>query len=286
MRNTIARAAGRARRALALLALVLAPWSVQAQVPGVSNELEAEMLQRVAAEAQRLYGSDEAMDATVARLYGIRISPAHVGVARAQLRSVLLHESYHRYLLQLVLPIAGPGTTDAQLRSAVMEGVSVLQAKGLLRLPAERHEDFAHHLLEMTRVLPPEVCKGLFLGTVPLADANMIERAYMASLPLARFEHIVTLYIDAAKAELERQPNARSLSAEQAALANQAHKLAMVRKVRAALSPEAVARVLRERQDAPARDACTLFTLTIEAMVDLPEPYRTWRILQFVREMQ
>lgn len=286
MRDTLPGMARLVSGGLAVLLWALAPWWACAQSVDAASELERRILATLADESQRLYGSDEAMDAAVARAYGTLISAAHVEVARTSLRRVLLHADFHRYLLQLVMPIAGADTTQAQIRSAVLEGVGTLQAKGLLRLPAERQEDFAHHTLGMIRALPPEVCKGVFLSRVTTAEANMIERAYIAGLPLAQFEQVLTMYTDAALAELQRYPPSRILGNEQGALADQAHKQAILRKFRGALGPEAVARVFRDREGAPARDACTVFTLTMEAMVDLPEPYRSWRILQFVREMQ
>jgi hypothetical protein len=286
MRKTFAGIARISGLALVVLVCTLLPFSASAQPDRALGDLERSVLATMEEEARRLYGSDEAMDAAVARVYGTRISAAHVEVARTRLRRVMLHREFHRYLLQLLLPIASAETTPAQVRSAMLEGIAALQAKGLLRLPAQRQEDLAHHMLEMIRVLPPEVCKGFFFSTVSTGDANLMERAYIASLPLEKFDLILTLYTDAALAELENFPVARTLSPEQAALADQAHTQAMLRKFRGALSPEAVARVFRDRLAAPAQDACTLFTLTVEAMVDLPEPYRTWRILQFVRDMQ
>jgi hypothetical protein len=286
MRNSIATMACIIRRGVMLLAWALVPLSAFAQPEGISPDFEARALAALTAEAERLYRGDEAMDASIERVYGTRISPAHVEVARERLRRVVLNVDFHRYLLQLMVPIASAETTPAQMRSAALEGMATLQAKGLLRMPAARQEDFVHHMLEMLRVLPPEVCKGLYLSTVSTADSNLLERAYIASLPLARFDQIVTLYSDAVLAELARTPSARSLSREQAALADQAHKLAMQRRFRSAFAPDALARLLRDREGAPARDACTLLTLTFETMADLPEPYRAWRILQFVSELQ
>ena len=65
-----------------------------------------------------------------------------------------------------------------------------------------------------------------------------------------------------------------------------AYDKAMRRRVRAQTPKDAITRVNADSAGAPAGEVCAVMTASVQAMLDLPEPYKSWQLTGFVQSMQ
>jgi hypothetical protein len=156
----------------------------------------------------------------------------------------------------------------------------------MLRLKTESQAAFVSHILALARGVDSENCKAMFLGKLSTAEAAALERKYVAGLPLEQFQSILNLYRDATVAELAAYPDVRTITPEQAALAEKVFDDSAKKRVLAAVPTDVLRRVGQDAAAAPAEEVCTTIVTYSESMLDLPEPYRSWKLTRFAESMQ
>lgn len=262
------------------VALVLAmPANAQSiTVPQLAN--------RLAIDLKSQFGTTEQLNAAITRTYGEQLSPEKEEVARNTLRVLMSNDAVPMYLAKLLVPIYGPGITRKEVASAMAEGLAQMQVKGLARLSADRQAAFVTHMVSMTKAIPASVCKAMFGGRLDTNASAAIERRYIASLPLDRFEAITNLYKEAAEAELAEYPDARVINHSQAKLAEKVYEAASAKRLRAKLPQAVIQRVLQGVDSAPPSEVCSVMSESIAGMLDMSEPYRSWQLTRFTQSMQ
>jgi len=268
--------------ALALALAVLSPvamWPCEARAQSKSAEQIAVSVRLVLREQ---YGTPEQIDAVVHRLYGATLSPQKAEVARRTFLTLAFHKAFPMYLGKLLEPIYRAGVTStAQIKPLVQDGVEHTFGKGFTRISAEQQEVLLRHVLDMFRALEPSECKRMFLGQVSTTEFDALERRFAAELPLEKFKALNEVYVAAMEAELNGYPDARSVSTEQAKLADEALNRAADKRI----PREVFDRVVADVPNASPTDACSFMTSFSESMLDLDEPYRSWLLTQFVGNM-
>ncbi len=203
------------------------------------------------------------------------------------MRSSLTDDNLAAYFGGVFAPLAGSSLTQQQLTSAAMEAMVSLQIKGLSRLSSERQALFVTHLIGTMLWLSPTDCKALALGQMSTAQSAKIERSYIASLPVGRFEAVTMLYGEAIKAEMRRFPDVRTVNAEQAQLAETVYEKALENNLRRMMSQETLQRfAITGLEAAPATEACVFLQASTAALLDMPEPYKSWQLARFTLSMQ
>ncbi|HEY6510915.1 MAG TPA: hypothetical protein VI032_03000 [Burkholderiaceae bacterium] len=268
-----------ASAALALAALMAAmPASAQAPAPSKAAE-------QLRTEIALQFGAEEQLDAALKKAYGVELTEEKAAVSRRALRALLFNDATADYIAKSLTPDRVPLSRQDVL-PVVMEGILELQVKGLRRLAPNRQAQLVSHLVDMARALPHSACKALLLGQMATTEAADLERRFIASLPLSRFEGVVTVYREATEAELAGYPDARTVNAQQARLAQKAYDEAIGKRVRAQAPRKAIARVNADTASAPADEVCAVLTASVHAMLDMPEPYKSWQLSRFVQAMQ
>jgi hypothetical protein len=242
--------------------------------------------EQVAAELRRQYSTSEQLDAAVTKTYGVKLSADKAEVARRTMRALIFNDAVPAYMAKLLVPVYRPDITPKEMTAAAMEGIAQMQVKGLARLRPERQAAFVGHIVDMARSVPPTSCKAMFLGQMSTAESAVLERRYIAGLPLGKFEAISNLYREAAEAELAGYPDARVINAQQAKLAEKVYAAASAKRLRAQVPQEVVRRVNQAAESAAPNEVCAFMTSTVEAMLDMTEPYRAWQLTRFAQSMQ
>lgn len=246
----------------------------------------AKVAERLAVELKRQFGTQEQLDAAVTNFYGVKLTPEKREVARRALSALLFNDAVPTYIANLLVPVYRPDITQKEMAAATIEGIVQMQAKGIARLPGERQAAFVAHIVAMARAVSPSACKAMFLGRLNTTASAALERQYIASLPLGNFEAITSLYKEAAEAELAGYPDARVINQQQAKLAEKVYEAASNKRLRAQVPQDVIQRVKQGADSAAPRDVCAFMTATVEGMVDMTEPYRSWQLTRFAQSMQ
>lgn len=260
--------------------------SAAAPVYAQSTDLTARVTVEISREIHRQYATDAQIDAVILKTYGVKLAPEKLQVARRILKDILFDEAVPKYVAGLIVPVWRTGMTVEQMQQAMLEGIMQLQVKGIGRLPAQKQSLFISHILGMTRSIPSSLCKAMYLGQIDTKTSIEMERHYIANLPLERFEAISNFYREAAKAELAGYPAARTINASQAQLAEQALGVAWGTRMRKKDAVETMQLVLADMPSAQAGELCMVMSEMLEAMLEMPEPYRSWQYTLFVENMQ
>lgn len=246
----------------------------------------AQLSRQLAAMVQEQFGTDAQLDAQIASMYGAQLSPEKTAIARRALRVMFFHEGMAPFLARLIAPVLKSSSmSQKQLLAAVSEGIQGLQAKGFGRLRPEQQALLIRHITEMARKISPVDCKAMFLGQVNTQESSRLEREYIGSLPLPKFELITTLYRDSALAELSGYPDPRPLNAQQAALAKTLYEDVAVQRL-AKLPVEMIQRIQRNGAGSDAAEYCLYMSTYIESMLDMDEPYKSWQLARFIQSLQ
>lgn len=267
------------------LVLVLIVFS-SAQTLAQSDQRLTSLVEEVAHELRKAYGTTAQMDALIAKQFGQELPSAKTRVLREHYRALFFHEKMPEALLKILLPIYRPSMTDKELYAVGFEGMLQVQMKGLARLAPDRQTAFVRYISEMASSLPSSVCKRMFLGQIDTPESTEIERKFFAALPLPRFEAIVSLYREAIDAELVGYPSARSINASQAKFADDALQEAFIGRLRRNVPRQVTIRVLEDPHNAEARDVCAVMLERVHALLDLDDPYKSWALTRFAESLQ
>lgn len=266
--------------AVAALALTSPAGWAQPAPRGLASE--ASVRAEVARTLQRLYGTDAALDARVRATYGKPLAPAQAAVAKHHMRRLVRHPRFSDLLTEVLLQADRQRLNPVETAQAVQDALSQLQTRGLRRLPREQQAVLVAHFVAVGRHMDYIDCKRLFTGQLSLYQVSQPEQAYMAGLAAEPFERIATVYADASLAELEQSPAVVVIDAEHARAAHDAARLAGARALWNRLPVEVVQAYLTDPASVSPRDACDVNLIAMASMLDLAEPYRTWRIALFI----
>jgi hypothetical protein len=250
------------------------------------SEKVSKIAELVTVELKSQFGTAEQLNAVITKTYGVKLSPEKENVARNSLRAVMFNEAVPMYIAKLISPFYHPDTTQKELASAMAEGIAQLQVKGVLRLSSERQASFVAHMVSMAKAIPSSDCKAMFIGRLDTTASVALERRYIASLPSVRFESITNLYREAIEAELAGYPDARTINLNQAKLAEKVYETATVKRLHAKVAQAVLQRVNQGAENAPSSEVCLVMSETIEAMLDMAEPYRSWQLTRFMESIQ
>lgn len=262
---------------LLTLAMLCGPVAANDSMPTLE-----EMARLVEAELWKQYATDEQLDAAIAKTYKVQLPAQQARVARETLRTILRHEAVPIFMAKILLPIWTPDITPKQVTRAVMEGILQLQGDGVARLSVARQAAFVRHVIDLARALPPAQCKAMYLGQMNTEQGIDAERRYIAALPPGKFDAITNLYREAVEAELSGYPDARTINADQAKLAEQAYQAASAKRLRGRVPQAVIQRAHVAPAVAPAHEVCEVISTSAEGMLDLSEPYRSWQLARFV----
>lgn len=247
-----------------------------------------ELADAMRTELRRQFGTDEQIDRVVQRAFGgQQLPPQKLAIVRANIRTLLSHEALPRRVAEMMQPLISDQKISAEEgKAAGIELILGMQAKGLRRLPTDSQAGFVRYMVQMMRMIPASQCKAMLMGQVSTARAAEIERFYMATLPQARFEYVQSLYLQAALSELRGYPEVRTITPEQAKLADRV--LDVARKERLKKLPLPLLQRVSEvgLEGADADDACQFTSAALESMLDMKDPYLGWQLTRFVEGMQ
>lgn len=239
----------------------------------------AGMTQMLSAEVQKQFGTRAQLDAAVEQAYGPALSADKAEVARSYMGFVLQHEALPAYLATMIFPIAtGSRFSPADVKTAAMLGILVLQRNGLARLSADKQAAYVTHLVSLLRGIPSADCKALSLGQLDTNASAALERAYEARLEVDKFSAIIALYRHAAEAELMGYPDARTLDEQHARMAKEVHEDALWKLLRTHEFVSGIQLVIEDPHSAPASDVCAFVSALSESVLHMEEPYRTWEL--------
>lgn len=231
-------------------------------------------------------GTDEQLTTMVNRAYGVPLSPDKAKVARDGLREIMFHRSFSETAANLLHPVYRPGMPQSEVTAVMLEGMSQIQVQGFVRLPQHRQAAVVRHTVDFARSLPPTTCQALLSGKLSTPQAARLERAYVASLPLPQFTHVTALYTDAAVAQLSNFPDEKAVNAGQAELAQTALNRVAQKRLRSMMSNDALLRVEGDTTSASPQEYCSYFTILLESMLEVPEPYRGWQLTRFMASLK
>lgn len=237
---------------------------------------------------QAIADDQEMLDAVIAKAYGTRLSPDKLEVTRRMMRSNLTDPRMGQHVASVAAPFvkANPAATETQLSMVGMEAMALLQTRGLKRLSPENQAFMVQHVVGLARGIPVATCKRMGLEQVGTEEAAQIERSYIAGLPLGRFEAVTNLYDAAMKAEVRGYPDVRTITPEQAQLAESVYEQSLRTRFSNDMTPAQIGRVVDNMAAAPAPEVCAFLVSTLTAILDMPEPYKTWQLVRFVEGMQ
>ena len=247
---------------------------------------EAKLTAELSAELKKQFSIPEQLDLIVSKSYGVSLSPEKTIVARNSLRALMFNEALPGYMARILSPVNRPGITSGERSAAILQSVSQMQTKGLGRLSADKQMAFLKHVIATTRFISAADCKAIYQGKMDAATSAALERRYIATLPLGRFEAITSLYRAAAEAELSGYPDARTINAQQAKLAEKVFEDASVKRLVAQVPQDVIQRYIQDSEGAAASDVCAVMATSAEGMLDMTEPYRSWQLTRFAESMQ
>jgi len=277
-----------AARAVAVLAAAcfigIAP--VRAQVVKEAAPTYEQMLASVRTYADQLLNNDAALRTLLTKAYGDNLDDARFAIAAANLRRLMGDPKFQAYAASRLMTLVRAGVSSKEAGPAMLQAVISLQAKGLLRLPAEQRELFMQHLVAALHSVSPSTCKALLMNKVDAENAARIERHYMMSLTPERFNAVMSMYIDAAMAELKGFPDTPLLTIDEAALAEKVYNGLVRKRLAETVDKETLAHYSSEKENADPAAVCTVLLAAFEAMFDMDEPYKTWQYTRFLKKMQ
>lgn len=281
--------------AVSAILILLGPTPAAHAQPGQSNPTLQETQARqaamagaaIAAEFRKIASSTPQLDRLIFNTYGTTLTPEKLEVARRVVRSNLTDENLSAYIGKVIAPLIATNPSMEDVITAAMEGVVSLQLKGLARLSPELQANFITHSLGTMANMEPADCKAAALGQMNSVQAARLERRYIAGLPLGKFEAITNLYQEAAKAQLRGFPDARQLNDSQARLAQSVFEKSAEDLFTRSVPLGVLERLASSGFEAlPAREACLIAYLSNAAILDMPEPYRTWQLTRFMLSLQ
>lgn len=247
---------------------------------------EATLARSISNEIRNHFSTDESLNSALTKSYGSVLDRDRASIAKASLRRILFHDALPNYIAKLIMPVYKSDMTKLQLDTVIVEGIASLQAKGLARLTVDRQQQFVAHILAMMAWLPARDCKAMVLGHMDTATSAAIERHYLASLPRERFQAATLLYQEASEAELSGTPSPRTLNLNQSRLAEQAHELAFIKRLKGLNNPGLIRRVTAGPETSEPSESCLFYRQSFLAMLDLGTPYSAWQMTKFIQSMQ
>lgn len=233
-----------------------------------------------------LIKSDAAVDALLDKTYREQLSTEQRDVMRRYVRTIMSSDAYIGYVARAAAGAAKAEMSLSDVKAVVANSVVTLQVKGLARMPAEAKLKFAQHLAAAVRSVSPSTCKALFNGQLSTLESSAVEVHFLLSLPTERLSDIVTMYAESALAELNDYPSKSIVTAEESRLADGAYRSAMRKRMQATLDSETIAYFAKEGLKGDAQAVCPVMLTALDALQDLDEPFRTWKLTAFVDSMQ
>ena len=255
-----------------------------ASCPAIAQGDVERLTRELTQEIKRMQGQDEQLEKIVLKAYG-PMSQQKTEVAKNTMKEILGNPRFARYLATMLAPLEKE-FSRADMMSAYGEAIVATQAKGFARLSADRQARFVQHVVAMLRWLDPGTCKSMAQGTIDTPTSTLLERRFMATLSLPRFQAITQLYREAVEAELNGYPDARTINANQARIVEKLFEAATVKRLKNNVPMAAITRYNDDAASAPAEDVCSITIETLQSMLDLSEPYRSWQLTRYVEALQ
>lgn len=269
---------------VAALCLVLGAGTASSQtLAPVSKE---ELRKALVDELPKFARNKEALERIAQQQYPRPLTAAQLSIVVRQLKVMYEHPDLPDTVAGLIAPILREGITQAEYAQALSASMMSVPVRGLVRMDAEAQRFFVGYTNNMLRAVPPEVCKKIQLQQYSLPEMARIERAYIQSLPLEAFEQTTQLFLTSALAEISKANFVRKPTSEQVQVSEKIWRTRFESIVQSRLSAAAIARVGNNMEAAPATEVCEVGRAVMQAMLDMEEPYRTWRISTFMGALQ
>ena len=238
----------------------------------------------VTLDIQRMYtafaNNDKALDAAVTSMYG-DLSADKRQLTKTYVRSMYLNERAWPIAAQAVQaylvknPLASPSVIQQGVAVVTRDVYLGLHDRGMRRLSNEQLASDLRHTLAVAEVAPPTICKAQFLNQSGRESTQELVQ-FSTLLPTSDYAAYLDIQRAAMEAELNDSPLVRTLTSEQTAATGKAYALAV--KNRSNKLPSGVfERVKADRVGADAKEVCMVAIVTLKAVFDLKEPYRSWQ---------
>jgi hypothetical protein len=261
------------RTMLALCASFVLLWSA----PGAAQSKAAEFEAALAREFRGFVESEKALDGMIRSMYPQGVSLAKHMVLRTQLRKAFAHPKLAKVAAESLTALVPTNPDRVTVATAMLQTMSHLQAKGMMRLSDEDLLLFFRHTAGIMKSLPAVGCRDLALERISDIEAREVEQAFLARASDDYFRDITEFYVRATLAELDGFPHVRHVTVEQVQLAQRVYATELKQRVRR--SPD----VLPARNTpASARQECQYALLALQTLFDMPEPYRSWQLTSAV----
>jgi hypothetical protein len=264
-------------RALVLaLSLAGASWAAHAQTPASMPPLAADLL--------RIY-QDEAFLERMAQVSFPRASAEQRSVVRRHYRATLGHPEVTTRLAGMIEDTALARFSEEERARYFAEAGLALITGGIARLDDTDIERLLRASIELMGWVPPSICKRLIVSDLSAEQVQMIERAWLGSLPPEQMEAHFAVQRRAVLAQVRGQPAPRQLSDTQVQLLEKALAGATEARWQRMPDPDTAYRAFRNVGAADAQDLCLAGRETLQAKLDLRTPLRSWALVEFAQEL-
>ena len=253
-----------------------------AQAPVKESKPSFERIQREIRDYfDGLVSSDDRLQAFIRENYGDDLSEAKVAVAKAYLRKLARDERY----LALVAKQAHDGVqadmSMQQLRTLISLLQDRLMMRGLSRLGPER----ALFLGEMNQLMGSqgdEVCKALAAGKLDVRSAQRVMLRWLSTTSDEQYAEHFRMVEKSIRAEIDGYPEVPKLLPEERQLGEKVMQAALRKALRQKLDAETINNFATKGMEGDAFAVCAATKVTIQTIVELDEPYRSWMLTQFM----
>lgn len=173
------------------------------------------------------------------------------------------------------------GPVQTAILSAANSGISLLDAEDQLT-----YYQFARDTFDWVALNTPAGCRALLAGGTTGDDPSLeFQNAYQATLTADRVTTILGLSREALTATVADAAPATSYSPAEIQQGLQAYQTAILGAINAHPNAQALGQAAANLANAPEADVCTVGTISLDVLLDLPDPQRAWAIQGLATQM-
>ena len=274
--------ATRARNALVGIGLAALAALALAQSPIKESKPSFERVQReIRGYFDGLVSSDDRLQAFIRENYGDDLSEAKVAVTRTYLGKLARDERYMALIAKQALDGVQADMSMQQLRTLVGLLQDRLMMRGLSRLGPERGL-FLGEMIQMMGSQGDEVCKAMAAGKLDVKSAQRVMLRWLTAASDDQYAEHFRIVEKSIRAEIDGYPELPKLLPEERQLGEKMMQAALRKALRQKLDAETINNFATKGMEGDAFAVCAATKITIQTIVELDDPYRSWMLTKFM----
>lgn len=226
---------------------------------------------------QKAFSEPEQAQAIIRKVWGGDLPDAYVEILANDMAAVMLHSQLPAYFTRTLNSQINSSISTDQATIILGNELDLIRKKGIRRLPSTQQLAYFIFGLEFLKMLPDKGCEAVATNKITTAHLGILEREYARSLPIPEFRRFSSIARDASIAELSARQPLQSATPDELSRAWSALEQETARITLENTRQNDTAQTTKKTSD------CQAMKLTLQALIELPNPYQNWLMLELLQ---